>query len=185
MAESTSWVSRSAASSGQGGIGSGRQGAPVPYREGPFAYEPAVLCWCQMKSARWISWSDDNPGRRYYRCQRARSAADCRFYEWIDAEDPKFLKTLLLDLRNAVSGLKKENSELKMAAASADGCNWEEIVQMKQQIDVFHEEKIEMTEALNEKDRKIEEKDATLQLVVSKMNSERTSTAGTCRLQES
>ncbi|CAN6202348.1 unnamed protein product [Urochloa humidicola] len=88
-------------------------GAPVPYREGPLAYEPAVLCQCRMKAPRRISWSEDNPGRRYYRCRRAWSAMDCGFFLWMDPEHTPFMKNLLLDLRNEVWRLRKERAEME------------------------------------------------------------------------
>ncbi|CAO2198956.1 unnamed protein product [Urochloa humidicola] len=77
----------------------GSRKSPIPYRIGPLNYEPAVFCHCRMKAALWISWSDDNPGRRYLKCFRARS--------------------LLVDLRDAVWSLKQENKDLQVALSDA------------------------------------------------------------------
>uniref|UniRef100_A0A0D3GET7 Zinc finger GRF-type domain-containing protein n=1 Tax=Oryza barthii TaxID=65489 RepID=A0A0D3GET7_9ORYZ len=69
--------------------------SPVSYRVGPLGYQPAVMCRCRCpaKATWWISWSIDNPGRRYYKCQNARE--------------------LLNDLRDAVTGLRRENEHLR------------------------------------------------------------------------
>ncbi|KAJ1256870.1 hypothetical protein BS78_K278400 [Paspalum vaginatum] len=87
--------------------------SPIPYREGPLDYQPVVLCHCNHKAAKWISWSDDNPGRRYYKCFYAWSGG-CGFWRWIDSANytTVFLKQLLKDLRDAVRGLRRKNKDL-------------------------------------------------------------------------
>ncbi|KAG2578592.1 hypothetical protein PVAP13_6NG124100 [Panicum virgatum] len=148
MATSSLRASGSSASIGQGGGPRGYDGlgAPVPYRVAPLAYEPAVMCRCGFKAPRWISWSDENPGHRYYRCRRG--------------------KTLLLDLRDAICRLKKENSELQIALR--DGL---EVLQVKEMNQALEMEIIEKTEELKAKDRKLEELNANLQDMAAKLSS--------------
>ncbi|EAY72572.1 hypothetical protein OsI_14834 [Oryza sativa Indica Group] len=85
-------------------------GSPIPYRVGPFEYEPAVLCRCELKAARWISWSVDNPGRRYFKCRNARKGG-CDFYAWHDGPTSSFLREVLNDLQGAVHSLRREKAD--------------------------------------------------------------------------
>ena len=48
-------------------VGSGEQQAPLPYRVRPYAYRSPVMCQCNQMAPCWTAWSDENPGRRYYR----------------------------------------------------------------------------------------------------------------------
>lgn len=82
MASSSIGSSRASASSGQGGGGYDGQGSPVPYRIPPLGYEPPVMCYCNLKACRWISWSNGQPGRRYFRCRHGRVSAycSCKFF---------------------------------------------------------------------------------------------------------
>uniref|UniRef100_A0A8R7K0P7 GRF-type domain-containing protein n=1 Tax=Triticum urartu TaxID=4572 RepID=A0A8R7K0P7_TRIUA len=115
MASSASSSSRARSSSRR--VISGQVRSPVRYREGPLDYEPFTPCDCREKpkAAMWISWSDENPGRRYKTCYRARRGG-CDFYQWHD--DPitnPFLKQLVIDLRDQVWLLERTNAVLQDA----------------------------------------------------------------------
>ncbi|XP_066384681.1 uncharacterized protein [Miscanthus floridulus] len=79
----------------------GDSSSPIPYREGPLEYTPTVLCKYGGKAARFISWSDLNPGLRYMKCARAHDGG-CDFYSWVNPPNSSFKKQLLLDLRDAM-----------------------------------------------------------------------------------
>ncbi|KAM0891170.1 hypothetical protein ACQ4PT_026570 [Festuca glaucescens] len=88
------------------GVVEGR--SPVAYRENPMAYEPPELCHCnpRRKAPRWISWSEQNPGRRYYSCVDAMNGRGCGYVEWHDEPLPPFWSELLGDLRDEVWRLR-------------------------------------------------------------------------------
>ncbi|KAE8819020.1 hypothetical protein D1007_03225 [Hordeum vulgare] len=71
------------------------------------AYEPAKMCHFnpRRKASRWISWSEMNPGRRYYACVDAMHGG-CGFVESHDPSLPKIFSDLIGDLRNEVWKLK-------------------------------------------------------------------------------
>ncbi|KAE8815759.1 hypothetical protein D1007_06819 [Hordeum vulgare] len=110
MGSAMSWSSGSSSAPGFR-LASGRQGmdvrSSVPYRQGAMEYEPAKMCHCnpRRKAPRWISWSEMNPGRRYYACVDAMHGG-CGFVEWHDPPLPKFFSDLIGDLRNEVRKLK-------------------------------------------------------------------------------
>ncbi|KAK3153474.1 hypothetical protein QOZ80_2BG0173790 [Eleusine coracana subsp. coracana] len=117
MADSSS-SSRTTAKTQSSSESEEKRHSPIPYHVGPLAYHPPVYCDCQQKAALWILWSDDNPGRRYLKCYKARvggCALMCWYERWHDA----FLQTLLVDLRSAMWSLKKEKTTLNEALGEA------------------------------------------------------------------
>ena len=65
-----SWVSRSAmasSSSSTTGVNKKRVKLIKPSRENHYEGEP-IMCNHMVVAPRWTSWSDDNPGRRFYGC---------------------------------------------------------------------------------------------------------------------
>ena len=95
-----------------------------------------------------------------------QSDMDCGFLMWIDPEPTPFMKTLLLDLRDAVWRLKKDNAELQLRLG--DGL---EVPRLKEIIQALEKENIENTEELIAKELKLDEQNATLQVMAAKLNS--------------
>ncbi|TVU04170.1 hypothetical protein EJB05_50263, partial [Eragrostis curvula] len=91
---------------------------PIPSRDKPLGYEPAVFCDCipVRKAALWISWSDEDPGRRYVKCDKANEGG-CSFFGWYEGPHDPFVQTLLVDLRNAVRTLRSQKAVLRQAVS--------------------------------------------------------------------
>ncbi|KAJ1298932.1 hypothetical protein BS78_01G492000 [Paspalum vaginatum] len=126
-----------------------RKPPPVPYHSTPFDYDPDVLCFCKLKAARLISWIDTNPCLRYYRCRRRWSGEGCTFYQWHDPESDKYMKRLLLDLRDTIYDLRDQNAILEQQLKEANGMN-----------DVLVTESAEKSASLKKLQRKLAERDA-------------------------
>uniref|UniRef100_A0A0E0MG91 GRF-type domain-containing protein n=1 Tax=Oryza punctata TaxID=4537 RepID=A0A0E0MG91_ORYPU len=76
-----------------------------------------MMCDCRVKAARWISWSPDNPGRRYFKCRNARGLQEggYGFYAWYDGPTTTFIREVLNDLRDAVWSARREKEGLVLA----------------------------------------------------------------------
>ncbi|KAG0533061.1 hypothetical protein BDA96_04G160100 [Sorghum bicolor] len=184
IALSYRWMSQSSSASGPsihggGGTGYDGQGSPAAYRVGALAYEPAVLCDCKLKACRWISWSNGQPGRRYYRCRRARTDMDCKFYRWVDEECSAWYKELFRDLRDAVWKLKKdvakkeaevEDKDMQLVAKQMEVEEKKKEIEDKQMVlQVKHQELNAKEEELIAKQQRLQAKDVVEQTLQAQL----------------
>ncbi|KAG2549597.1 hypothetical protein PVAP13_9KG229400 [Panicum virgatum] len=89
----------------------------VVARQGPLYYWPPVLCKCGNKAVWWTSWSDENPSQRFLNCFCDMSTRGvCNFWRWIDPPPSPFMQELLVDLRDTIRALKRENRELERSS---------------------------------------------------------------------
>ncbi|KAG8377439.1 hypothetical protein BUALT_Bualt08G0033000 [Buddleja alternifolia] len=42
------------------------------------------ICYCRRLAVIRCSWTDANPGRRFYSCELHRNAGGCGFFVWLD-----------------------------------------------------------------------------------------------------
>ncbi|CAO1945173.1 unnamed protein product [Urochloa humidicola] len=162
-------VSSSASSSSTGGQETWGEGPPIPCRQGPLQYSPATLCFCGNKAARWISWSDDNPGRRYFTCFRRR-VGGCRFWLWAEPPHPVFIQELLIDLRNAVWAARRQNRELHNRLGDAALMveeHREEVRALKAEMDANANEKDQLIDATRDRVSRLEKELVFYKFVVN------------------
>ncbi|TYI39424.1 hypothetical protein ES332_A02G097500v1 [Gossypium tomentosum] len=81
-----------------------------------YAYDrPAVKCHCNKLAPRDTSWSDLNPGRRFYGCSDFRDGG-CDFFKWYDGKKCDREIELLRQLRDSERNLLKDNLALRKNA---------------------------------------------------------------------
>ena len=57
-------------------------------------------CDCGLITRRWTSWTDDNPGRRFFGCSQYGKRSHCKFFEWYDPPICPRGAEVILDLRH-------------------------------------------------------------------------------------
>ncbi|KAL0421249.1 UNVERIFIED_CONTAM: hypothetical protein Slati_3147800 [Sesamum latifolium] len=66
-----------------------------------------VNCFCGIRAPLRTSWTNDNPGRRFYSCPNCKSGG-CRFFTW---DDPPMC--VIPDLRRKLQAMETEANMLK------------------------------------------------------------------------
>ncbi|CAN1161825.1 hypothetical protein LINPERPRIM_LOCUS1508 [Linum perenne] len=82
--------------------------------------EVEVLCHCRMRASTRISYTDANPGRKFFGCPRYVSKIEpgCGFFVWYDVKlaavaEKKALVRLVDSLQNRIDELEYENKKLR------------------------------------------------------------------------
>ncbi|CAH8309226.1 unnamed protein product [Eruca vesicaria subsp. sativa] len=76
---------------------------------------PGPPCWCSRHTNVTMSWSDENPGRRFNRCEVHG------FVSWVDKEEPStWQKVSLLEARNQIRRYKRETTDLRATLAETN-----------------------------------------------------------------
>ncbi|KAL4578626.1 hypothetical protein LXL04_014753 [Taraxacum kok-saghyz] len=80
---------------------------------------PHCLCRVPRVAVRRTSWSERNPGRRFYNCPLSLMPGDCKFFDWCDPPLNTHYKELILRLRNEADGNALAEAEQKLEAAES------------------------------------------------------------------
>ncbi|XVF44775.1 hypothetical protein PTKIN_Ptkin02bG0151000 [Pterospermum kingtungense] len=86
-----------------------------------FVYdEAAIFCECQKLSPRRTSWSDSNPGRCFYGCEKFQKGG-CKFFKWYDPKMCDRARGLLKEFRDSEIELSQENEALRRKISNEMG----------------------------------------------------------------
>ncbi|RID56187.1 hypothetical protein BRARA_G03403 [Brassica rapa] len=78
------------------------------------AIEDNVLCYCGIPAKISQAWTEKNPGRRFYGCEKYKSGSDCKFFKWFDEEEAfGWQKKALIEARNEIREKHKTIMELR------------------------------------------------------------------------
>lgn len=112
--------------------------------------EKAVFCKCNLLAKIKQSWTDDNPGRRFYGCQGRKVVhgyESCKFFIWYDVEKPHgWQRDALIGARDVVNQQKEEIKSLrnKISALTVDS----QSVEQTERSTVYVQQACEDCEAL-------------------------------------
>ncbi|XP_065872234.1 uncharacterized protein [Euphorbia lathyris] len=71
------------------------------------------ICHCGIQAPLSTSWSDSNPGRRYFNCKNFGTRKACKFFEWMDPPMNEREKSVILGLLRKLDKIEKECERLK------------------------------------------------------------------------
>ncbi|CAI0446072.1 unnamed protein product [Linum tenue] len=67
------------------------------------------LCRCAVPAVLRTSWTDANPGRRFFGCANYRGANACNYFRWIDPPLKDNIKRLVLALHKRIREVERRN----------------------------------------------------------------------------
>ncbi|KAG2288292.1 hypothetical protein Bca52824_047896 [Brassica carinata] len=80
------------------------------------ATEGTVLCYCGFPAKIAQAWTDKNPGRRFYGCERYKRGGEYKIFQWFDeGEAFGWQKKALIEARNEIREKNKIITELMKA----------------------------------------------------------------------
>ncbi|KAG6473655.1 hypothetical protein ZIOFF_067572 [Zingiber officinale] len=88
---------------------------------------PHILCNCGLRAILQISWTESNPGRRFFSCPKYKQRG-CGFFSWYDPEPSERSKTIINDLKKNNNKLKLEISELKKCTSYEGGVEYKDVL---------------------------------------------------------
>ncbi|XP_031129330.1 uncharacterized protein LOC116031041 [Ipomoea triloba] len=88
-------------------------------------------CHCGQRLKLQTSWTNDNPGRRYWECRSENGGQICGFVRWYDPPMCARLKRIILGLLRRINRNEEDIARLKMrlqAGQRSNGRHWIVIV---------------------------------------------------------
>ncbi|WCJ24681.1 hypothetical protein M5689_006621 [Euphorbia peplus] len=71
------------------------------------------ICDCGFEAAVRTSWTNENPGRRFYNCRNNGNRIRCNYFEWIDDPLDDRAMSIVLGLLRKLDKIEKECARLR------------------------------------------------------------------------
>ncbi|XP_059429311.1 disease resistance protein Roq1-like, partial [Corylus avellana] len=65
-------------------------------------------CYCGLRTHLTTSWTDDNPGRRFFGCARYGEQSHCNFFDWYDLPICERGAKLIIEMREEILEMREE-----------------------------------------------------------------------------
>lgn len=84
-----------------------------------------IFCHCGLPVKQFTSWTETNPGRRFYRCPRPQGHVQCQYFAWIDSPIYGRGRDVIINLRKEKRELEQQLYYLRLELSNRNcGCVW-------------------------------------------------------------
>ncbi|KAK6137420.1 hypothetical protein DH2020_028843 [Rehmannia glutinosa] len=109
-----------------------------------------IYCHCASKVVLKTSWTNNNPGRRFWACPNYEKGSNCGFFEWLDDEVCSRAKQIIPGLLAKLNKRDDEMTQMQIKESKLEA----DLVMASSRLEIMKQEMNELKIEVNELKKK-------------------------------